>query len=960
MNVRFVEPSEGLIEAVVSGLRPSGKDYSRHWIVFPEKRPAHYLRKALAGREGTAFIPPVIVSMDGFIDTVYSTILGRRDRPLDILDAVALLFEIHKTAPPGIGGSRFVSADRFFSLGMKLFNDLEELEAAGIKKEALLSIDSLVEESIPKETRERLQSLSYFYERFTREVADRGFSTQASRYRAVAEDFHPGLFPDIDSLVLAGFYSLAKTETRLVRRLLGWDRFSLILMNGKGLGALLAALGLPGGEAGDGFGSEASGPEIEFTRSPDSHGQVFALNAFWKDRLGNPAALNERQVIVLPASETLFPLYEQSLSGLAEGDFNVSLGYPLSRTPISSFFDNLLELSNSRDEEGRIYIPDYLKFILHPYTKNIYFPGPGKRADLTRILVHAIEEELAGRRKAFWSLEEIEADEGIRKAVQEKTKNLDGAPDITAFLDHLGVLHRRLLAPLDKVRDVGGFAAALSGILDFVYENSTARLHYFFHPYAEAFSDRLDALSRSLLRGMAFEDRRGYFNLFRKVVAAGSVPFYGTPLRGLQILGFWETRGIRFDEVVVLDANEKIIPSFGREDSLLPLGARAALGLPSYRDKERRMEYFFDTLIRGAKKVHIFYVDNDEREKSRFVERLLWEKQKRDGEPRSEPYVRTVQYEVALSASSAGPPGKTPAMVEFLRGFTYSATALDAYLACPFRFYAAYVLNLREKEEVTEDMETRDIGVFVHSVLETYFKRFEGKRVRAADLSPEEIGDLSDSLFTKEYGGAVAGGAYLMKLQVRRHLEDFVSDYEIPLIRDLDAGGRGLFLLGLEKRTTAVRRAGGLDFRLVAKTDRTEIRGQELCILDYKTGANEKYLGIRFDKLDPAKRGAWGDAIASLQIPFYNLVCSSAMGKPAEDVHGLILMLGKGRLDQGIEFSPYDREDREIRREQIGLMGGVIDRLLSEIVDPAVPFDPGLARDRACTFCPYATLCGRL
>jgi ATP-dependent helicase/nuclease subunit B len=961
MNIRLIRPEDGLIEAVVSEIRPTGKDYSRYWIVFPEKRPAFYLRRMLAAREGTGFIPPAVDSIDGFVDRVHSAKLGRKTRPMDVLDAVAVLLDIHRSAPAGIGGSRLVSADRFFPLGTKLFNDLEELAAASVRKEDLLSIDHWAEESIPRETRERLQSLSVFYERFYEAVAARGFSTQSSRFRAVAEGIHPELFPEIDGFLFAGFFSLTKTENRLLRTLLAWEKFSLFLTKGKGIESVLSALGLPvEGLVGRPDASEP-GPAIEFTKSPDTHGQIFALNALWKERFSGRRALNDKQVIVLPASETLFPLYEQTLSGLSEEEFNVSLGYPLSRTPISSFFDNLLELSNSVDDEGRIYLPNYLRFVLHPYTKNIFFPGPGKRADLTRILFHAIEEELTGRRrKSFWSLLEIENDEGIRKAVQEKTRNLEGVPDIRTFMDHLQSIHRRLLAPFTEIRNVGDFAGALAGVLEFIYENSTARLHYFFHPYAEAFMDRLEALSRSLLKDVSFDDRRGYFNLFRKVVAAGAVPFYGTPLRGLQVLGFWETRGIRFDDVVILDANEKVIPSFGKGDSLLPPAARAALGLPTYRDNERRMEYYLDTLIRGAKNVHFFFVDNPDKEKSRFVEGLIWAKQKRDGEPRSESYVRTVQYDVALKASGLVPPRKTPAMVEFLRGFTYSATALDAYLACPFRFYASYVLNLREKEEVSEEMEKKEIGVFVHSVLEEYFKKFERKRVRASDLNPEEIGELVDRRFDEEYGGTVAGGAYLMKLQIRRHLEEFISGYQIPLVRELEADKDGLFIIGLEKRTTARRASDGVEYKLVAKTDRTETRGPDLFILDYKTGANEKFLGIRFDKLDPGGRETWGQAVASLQIPFYNLVCSAAMGKPSENVQGLFLMLGKGRLDREIEFSPYHRLDTDVRREQIGIMGRVIDGLLSEIVDPAVPFDPGLARERACEGCPYATLCGRL
>ena len=217
-----------------------------------------------------------------------------------------------------------------------------------------------------------------------------------------------------------------------------------------------------------------------------------------------------------------------------------------------------------------------------------------------------------------------------------------------AFLEQLRAVHEALIVPLRTIADIGDFAEKLIRILDHIYVHSTARLHYFFHPYAEAFGARLDGLARSLLRDTVFEDSEGYFNLFRKVAAAGTVPFFGTPLRGLQILGFWETRGIPFEEVYLLDLNEDVLPASKRGDSLLPVGVRQALGLPTNRDLERRIEHHLDVLIRGADRVHLFFVESKDRERSRYVERLLWESRKRDPGRRTETPVATVRYEVAL------------------------------------------------------------------------------------------------------------------------------------------------------------------------------------------------------------------------------------------------------------------------------------------------------------------------
>ena len=223
-----------------------------------------------------------------------------------------------------------------------------------------------------------------------------------------------------------------------------------------------------------------------------------------------------------------------------------------------------------------------------------------------------------------------------------------------------------MIAPLRTISKVGDFAEKLIRLLAYIYVHGTARRHYFFHPYAEAFGARLDRLAGSLLRDTMFEEPEGYFNLFRKVAAAGTVPFFGTPLRGLQVLGFWETRGIPFEEVYLLDLNEDVLPASKRGDSLLPVGVRRALGLPTHRDMERGIEHYLDVLIGGAKRVHLFFVESRERERSRFVERLLWESRKRD--PGNGPKRRSGRCGTRSTSSTRRRPRRqTAEVVEDLR-----------------------------------------------------------------------------------------------------------------------------------------------------------------------------------------------------------------------------------------------------------------------------------------------------
>jgi len=935
--VLLISPRKSLIKEIIPNLKRAQRDYSSNLVVFPGRRPSHFLRKALAGEMKGSFVPPVIYSMDEFIDYLYEkNFPGRR---LEGIDAVTLLYDIHCKALNPLGGASFMTPESFFPIGLRIYRDLEELYIECVDHQRLKEIESYTEAVIPAQTLKRLQSLSFLYEEFYKIIAEQGFSTRSLRYRAASDMLDAGGTAGFQQVIFAGFFALTRSEKTLFQKLLLKDNTLCIFQDGRGMKEKLADLGVrPVSEQ-----RHDAGPELHFYSSPDTHGQIYALRTLLEGKIQANEQLVDNAAIVLPSSETLFPLLRHGLSMMDKDSYNISLGYPLQRTPVFAFLNNLMELITNMDGD-RIYVPDYLNFVLHPYTKNIYC---NDNAEITRILFHAIEEGLAkNRTRTFVRLAEIEEDEELFQLVMDKLPHDQKGITKEFLAERLRRIHRNTIEKFLSFKNVADFSLKCTELLTYIFHNSTARLHPLFYPFSESFIAALEVISRSLMKDIVFAERSSYFTFFRKYSMTCYTPFEGAPLKGLQALGFLETRNLRFDKVFILDANEDALPDTKKEDTLVPFKARKILGLPTYQDRDALAAYYFDVLIQGAGEAHLFFIENDRKERSRFVERLLWERQKMDRTTDTKNYLKSVQYKIRLKNSLPPDIPKTNSIVRFLREFPYSASALDTYLRCQLRFYYAYVLRVDKKEEISGDIERVDIGKFVHHVLSQYFSKRKGHVLKEKDMDVAELSLLINRLFEKEYGAGSAGAVYLLKKQIKRHLGDLFERYFIPLIR-----AEAVTFLNCEEDIRIVKDS----FNFKGRIDAIIRRGEKTVIVDYKTGSNPNYLKINFDKLDIENRETWSEAIGSIQLPFYLMLYAGWSGKAIRDLNGMFLLLGRSLINREIELLLFAEDDAE---EKYELLNRLIFRMLKEIVDPEALFRPALDRKKTCPDCSYQYICG--
>jgi hypothetical protein len=933
-DIRVLPSGSDLIGEVHLLLPDGVRDLSKTLIVFPEKRPAHFLRKAIAEKIGGSFLPPAIFSMDSFVEHLCRNYLGLRRPLLASADAVALLHDIHLTLPEPLGGQNSTALDAFAPIALKIYEDLEELCTAQMPVKRM-------EEILSRVPFKELPVLASLYRQFYAAVEAKGFLTRGMMYASAADRIAEIDFSSYEQIILAGFFMLVPSEQKLFNHVMRMEQSIVFFQEGKGLQQQLESLGLSDVTQ-IGRDTPVRKPEIHLYECPDAHGQAFVLGGMFDAAIAEGKTPDERTVIALPAVDSLFPVLHHALTAFDEQSYNVSLGYPVSRTPVYGFLSTLFDLLSSY-MDGRFEAAAYIKFVLHPYTKNIRWK---ERADVTRILFNVIEDEfIQNKTMLFFALEDIERNDDLISRIALRCHGVDESIDAEMVRSHITGIHDRTIRSVMAHATIGQFARRTGDVLRYVFEESTANLHPLFRPFAQTLLDVLESVELSLLADKTFGDIPAACAFLRTIVSSETVPFSGTPLQGLQVLGFLETRNVRFDTVYLLDANDDVLPGSKGMDVLLPVAAREVLGLRTYRTQEQISAYTFDLLIQGAQQVHCFYVQKGKKERSRFLEQILWEKQKSERTTETGRFIPSLSYALRLHGTKPGPVKKSSAMIESLQHFQFSATALDAYLHCGLKFYYRYLLRLQEEESADDEIETSEIGTFVHGILCDYYRKYTGTILTADLFNREALLDLIDQRFAEQYGTDPVGAAFLLKSQVRLKLLEFLERYQIPILQ-----GTSCRLIDVEQ--TIDTEMEGIGLR--GKIDRIEERQGATYIFDYKTSANDTYLKIDRTALIEGDRSTWPAVIGSLQLPFYAILYATHERIPLDSIIPAFIFLGRCVLDTSIEVPLFEKEGKE----ELEVYERIIMALLREIVSPEHDFLPTEDFENECARCEFCALCG--
>jgi RecB family exonuclease len=238
----------------------------------------------------------------------------------------------------------------------------------------------------------------------------------------------------------------------------------------------------------------------------------------------------------------------------------------------------------------------------------------------------------------------------------------------------------------------------------------------------------------------------------------------------------------------------------------------------------------------------------------------------------------------------------------------FSPTALEAYVACPFRFWLEHVLRLEPLEDPGEEVEHTRRGAAVHRALARFHKRIrdEAPHLLAGDALPAELGpQLEADLLAavQEYADRAPGrtAKVLWELEGRRllrsvrryrgHWDGFRGPWRkdgacpTPHAFESNFGVPGE--PGAETPNPLVISVGGVEVRIggvIDRIDAAEVAGEVgFWIIDYKTGRGEHYTGRDLEQFE------------KLQLPLYAIAVERVLfaGRPARPL-GLAYWLVAG------------------------------------------------------------------
>ena len=653
-----------------------------------------------------------------------------------------------------------------------------------------------------------------------------------------------------------------------------------------------------------------------------------------------------RAAVVLPDEYLLLPMLS-AISALPEAarNVNITMGYPFTCSPADSLFERLASLqihSRQYADGARFYHQDACMILQHPYIQNII---PEEADAIIKYIVehnriYVTAASLMNRLKE-------DKNELLRDIFNRHTRARE-------FTDYL-------LAIVSKIEHSAAH-------LNLSEENDGGRGLYLY-----TLSTALQRIRDVLVADDIDMDIQVFCRLLRKVFSSLKIPFDGEPLRGLQLMGMLETRSLDFDHVIILSMNEGIFPKGTTQQSYIPYHLRKGFGLPASERRDAVSAYHFYRLIQRAANIHLIYnstvTDRNAGEMSRFLSQLIYEpvfnvKQRNftfsinvGGEipivkERNDEVRQILDLYLSETDNDLAPRDQTKSL---------SPSALNSYLDCSLKFYFRYVEGLKEKNEITDEIDQSVFGKLLHKTMELMYRPFLKTEITAdalAHLQKDET--IIQNALLKAFADEYFHVEYLTNNDITGRniiIREVLLKY-IRRILEIDKNTAPFTVISLEeplRLRLPIRKDGRITFlNIRGIIDRMDYAHDTLRIIDYKTGNAQRSFKSVANLFDSSQTGNH----AVMQTLVYASMTRVAHNQYPRICSGLYVM-------KDIFNEDFDPRIHISRKPPINNYFDVADEfekelncLLSEMFLSDKPFTQTEKRKK-CEYCLYADICNR-
>lgn len=932
-------------------------------VVFPNKRAGLFFNEYLAKEADAPIWSPAYVSISE---------LFRSLSPWEAGDPVKLVCELYKIFRQETQSTE--TLDDFYFWGEMLISDFDDADKNMVDTDKLFSnlqdlrsimddytfIDDEQEEAIQQffqnfsiERRTALKErfismwdvLGNIYKGFHESLSIQNIAYEGMMYRHVIEHLDVDKLP-YENYVFVGFNVLNKVEHTLFTKLKDagkalfyWD-YDQFYMGKSGQETTHEAgefirrnlRDFPSSLPGELFNNLSQPKEVHYIASSTENAQARYLPQWIRTNLTTP----EKETAVVLCNEALLQPVLHSLPAEVK-HVNITMGFPLSQTPVYSFLIALLDLYTHgfNFKSGRYTFQSVITVLKHPYTRQL--------TDQAELL----EKELT-RNNRFYPLPgELGKDEFLTRLFTPLSGNLNLCIRLSETLQLVAGIYQET-TPENENTDA----------FNQLYRESLFKAYTTINRFRTLIEEEELTVQPETLR-----------RLLVKVLSGTNIPFHGEPAIGMQVMGVLETRNLDFRHLVLLSVNEGQLPKSGGDSSFIPYNLRKAFGMTTIEHKIAVYAYYFYRLLQRAEKITLIYNTSSDGlnrgEWSRFMLQFLIEW----------PHSITRQFlEAGQSPKGTSPiiVEKTPDVMRRMQSLfdvranpraKFSPSALNYYLDCPLKFYYRYVAGLSAPDEVSAEIDSAKFGSIFHYAAEHIYKDLtaHGSVINKEALetllhNEVKLQDYVDAAFKKlffnvpqnerpEYNGVQLINSAVIVRYLKQLLQNDLRYAPFTFVASEKE---------VDEPIDIHTPKGVIKSRIGGIIDRMDSKDGTLRIVDYKTGGDaDTPPNVESLFVPDKKRSNYvfqTFLYAAIMCRKQTLKVAPALlyiHRAATESYSPVIQMGEPRKPKEPveDFSKYEEEYRE--RLQI---------LLEEIFNPEETFTQTEIQEK-CTYCDFKALC---